>query len=195
MRKSVSRTIAVLSMRPFLLFLLLDAFFNQSASGANFTTNSDGSTSSNACKMTTTFPDKSNFAEPCVATILLAGEDMLAPKGWIKFRDVDDRTQVFSLNFFPPREIKANIAYTVTTDTAESFLNGIVQPPAAKELCRMTKKFPTLGTVTFTAVGTSGSQYHGTLQVYPACYVNLGTPQQTLVPGGQVGGGSTMVAF
>ena len=59
----------------------------------------------------------------------------------------------------------------------------------------MTKEFPTTGTLTFTAVGATGSQYHGTLQVYPACYVNLGTPQQTLVPGGQVGGGTTMVVF
>ncbi len=145
--------------------------------------------------MTTTFPDHSTFAEPCLATIVLPGEDLLAPKGWIKFRDVNDQTQVFSLNFFPPKEIKANIAYPVTTETAESFLNGIVQPASSHELCRMTKKFPTTGTVTFTAVGATGSQYHGTLQVYPACYVNLGSPQQALVPGGQVGGGSTMVAF
>jgi hypothetical protein len=195
MRKSASRSLSGRSLRPFLILLLLNPFFDDGASGSNLPANGDGATSSNTCKMTTTFPDHSTFAEPCVAAILLAGEDMLAPKGWIKFRDVDDRTQVFSLNFFPPREIKANIAYTVSTDTADSFLNGIVQPPAAHELCRMTKKFPTTGTVTFTAVGATGSQYHGTLQVYPACYVNLGSPQQALVPGGQVGGGSTMVVF
>jgi hypothetical protein len=195
MRKSASRFLSGRSLRPFLILLLLNAFFDDAASGSNPPANGDGATSSDTCKMTTTFPDHSTFAEPCVAAILLAGEDMLAPKGWIKFRDVDDRTQVFSLNFFPPREIKANIAYTVSTDTADSFLNGIVQPPAAHELCRMTKKFPTTGTVTFTAVGATSSQYHGTLQVYPACYVNLGTPQQALVPGGQVGGGATMVVF
>jgi hypothetical protein len=185
----------VLSLRPFLLFLLVSALFNLGASGSSLAANADGAASNDACKMTTTFPDHSTFAEPCVATILLAGEDSTAPKGWIKFRDVNDRTQVFSLNFYPPKEIKANVAYTVTTDTADSFLNGIVQPPSAHEICRMTKKFPTTGTVTFTAVGTAGSQYHGTLQVYPACYVNVGTPQQALVAGGQVGGGTTMVVF
>ena len=183
------------SFRPFLQFVVLSALFNLGASGSNLAANLDGATSNDTCKMTTTFPDHSTFAEPCVATILLPGEDSTAPKGWIKFRDVNDKTQVFSLNFFPPKEIKANTAYTVTTDTADSFLNGIVQPASAHELCRMTKKFPTTGTVTFTAVGSAGSHYHGTLQVYPACYVNLGTPQQTLVPGGQVGGGTTMVVF
>jgi hypothetical protein len=195
MRKFVSRFLGGRSLPPFLLLLLLNAFFDHGASGSNLPANGDGTTSSSTCKMTTTFPDHSTFAEPCLVTIVLAGEDLLAPKGWIKFRDVNDRTQVFSLNFFPPKEIKANIAYPVTTETAESFLNGIVQPASSHELCRMTKKFPTTGTLTFTAVGATGSQYHGTLQVYPACYVNLGTPQQTLVPGGQVGGGSTMVVF
>ena len=183
------------SVRPFLLFLLGSAFFNCGASESSLAANGDGTTSNDACKMTTTFPDHSTFAEPCVATILLAGEDSLAAKGWIKFRDINDKTQVFSLNFFPPKVIKANVAYPVTTDTMDSFLNGIVQPAGAHQLCRMTKKFPTTGTVTFTAVGTTGSQYHGTLQVYPACYVNLGTPQSVLVPGGQVGGGTTMVVF
>jgi hypothetical protein len=178
-----------------LQFLLLSALFNLGASGSNLAADVGGAPSNDTCKMTTTFPDHSTFADACVATILLPGEDSTAPKGWIKFRDVNDKTQVFSLNFFPPKEIKANVAYTVTTDTADSFLNGIVQPPAAHEICRMTKKFPTTGTVTFTAVGAAGSQYHGTLQVYPACYVNVGTPQQTLVPGGQVGGGTTMVVF
>jgi hypothetical protein len=195
MRKSVSRFLSGRSLRPFLLLLLLNAFFDDGASGSNLPANGDGATSSDTCKMTTTFPDQSTFAEPCLATIVLAGEDSLAPKGWIKFRDVNDRTQVFSLNFFPPKEIRVNTAYTVTTDSMDSFLNGIVQPASAHELCRMTKKFPTTGTVTFTAVGATGSQYHGTLQVYPACYLNLGTPQQALVPGGQVGGGSTMVVF
>jgi hypothetical protein len=152
-------------------------------------------TTSDTCKMTTTFPDHSTFAEACLVTIVLPGQETLAPKGWVKFRDVDDRTEVFSLNFFPPKAIKANVPYAITTDTMESFLNGIVQPPQAHELCRMTKKFPTSGTVTFTAVGTTGAAFHGSVQVYPACYVNLGTPQQTLVPGGQVGGGTTLIVF
>ena len=32
-------------------------------------------------------------------------------------------------------------------------------------------------------------------QVYPACYLNMDTPQRTLVPGGAVGGGITTVDF
>ena len=59
----------------------------------------------------------------------------------------------------------------------------------------MTKKFPTSGTVTFTAVGATGAAYHGALRVYPACYLNMDTPQRTLVPGGAVGGGITTVDF
>lgn len=192
MRKSVSRFIAVPSLRPLLLFVLLNAFINH---GAAESTNDKGVTSNGTCRLTTTFPDHSTFAAPCVARILPRGQDSMAPKGWIEFRDANSETEAFSMNFFPPAEIKANIAYPVTTDTADSFLNGIVQPTSAHELCRMTKKYPTTGTITFTAVGTVGSQYHGTLQVYPACYVNLGTSQQTLVPGGQVGGASTMVVF
>ena len=192
MRKSVSRFIAVSSLRPLLLFVLLNAFINH---GAAESTNDKGVTSNGTCRLTTTFPDHSTFAAPCVAMILLRGQDSMAPKGWIEFRDANNETDAFSINFFPPIEIKTNTAYTVTTDTPDSFLNGIVQPASAHQLCRMTKKFPTTGTVTFTAVGTAGSQYHGTLQVYPACYLNLGTPQQSLVPGGQVGGGTTMVVF
>jgi hypothetical protein len=195
MRKCVSPSITVISFGAFSSLLLLSALFGQGAGGSNLAADIDGGTSNDSCKMTTTFPDHSTFAEPCVAAILLAGEDSLAPRGWIKFRDINDKTQVFSLNFYPPKEIKPNVAYTVTTETPESFLNGIVQPPAAHEICRMTKKFPTTGTVTFTVVGKTGSQYHGTLQVYPACYVNVGTPQQALVAGGQVGGGTTMVVF
>ena len=51
-------------------------------------------------------------AEACLVTIVLPGQETLAPKGWVKFRDVDDRTEVFSLNIFPPKEIKANVPFT-----------------------------------------------------------------------------------
>jgi hypothetical protein len=150
---------------------------------------------SDTCKMTTTFPDHSTFAEACLVTIVLPGKDRLTPRGGVQLLDAGKRAEVFNMNFFLPKAIKANVPYPITTDTMESFLNGIVQPPQAHELCRMTKKFPTSGTVTFTAVGTTGAAFHGTVQVYPACYVNLGTPQQTLVPGGQVGGGTTLIVF
>jgi hypothetical protein len=147
------------------------------------------------CKMKTTFPDKSVFSDPCYVTILPAGQNQLAPKGMIQFMDAGHQVQVFSLNFFPPKEIKVTVPYALTTDTMESFLNGIVQPAGAHQLCRMTKKFPSTGTVTFTAVGKTDADFHGTIQIYPACYVNLGTPQQTLLPSGRVGGGTTEIVF
>ncbi|HXA35645.1 MAG TPA: hypothetical protein VNW26_04880 [Steroidobacteraceae bacterium] len=155
----------------------------------------DPAASSDACKMTTTFPDHTTFAEACVATIVLPGEDRLAPRGGVQLLDAGKRAEVFNMNFFLPKEIKPNVTYAISTDSTESFLHGIVQPPAAHELCRMTKTFPTNGTVTFTAVGATGAALHGAVQVYPACFVNLGTPEQTLVPGGQVGGGKTMIVF
>src|SRR6202790_5851489 len=101
MRKCVSPSITVISFGAFSSLLLLSALFSQGAGGSSLAADIDGGTSNDSCKMTTTFPDQSTFAEPCVATILLAGEDSTAPKGWIKFRDVNDRTQVFSLNFYP----------------------------------------------------------------------------------------------
>jgi hypothetical protein len=177
------------------LFLLLNVLFMAGASGATPGADLDASTANMTCKMTTTFPDRSTFAEPCLMTIVAAGENSMAPKGWVQFLDVNKQVQIFSLNFFPPRQIKADIPYTVTTDNRESFLNGIVQPTSAHQLCRMTKKFSSTGIITFTAVGRASADYHGTLQVYPACYVNLGTPQQTLVPSGKVGGGTTLVVF
>jgi hypothetical protein len=180
----------MISFGPFLLvFVLFNVLFAQSASGAN------DATPNAACKLTATFPDGFTFAESCLMTILPAGQDARAPKGMMQFLDVDRKNQVFSLNFFPPKEIKVKVPYTVTTDTMDSFLNGIVQPASAHEMCRMTKKFASTGTITFTAVGTTAAGYHGTLQVYPACYVNLGTAQQTLVPGGKVGGGTVMIVF
>jgi hypothetical protein len=190
MRSSLRVSSPMISPGPFLLlFAFFNVLFAQSASAA------DGAIPNAACKLTTTFPDGAKFADPCLMTILPAGQDAMAPKGWIKFFDTNKQDQVFSLNFFPPKEIKVKVPYTVTTDTKESFLNGIVQPAAAHELCRMTSKFPSTGTITFTAVGTTAADYHGTLQVYPACYVNLGTPQQTLVPSGKVGGGSMVITF
>jgi hypothetical protein len=41
-------------------------------------------TTSDTCKMTTTFPDHSTFAEACLVTIVLPGQETLAPKGWVK---------------------------------------------------------------------------------------------------------------
>jgi hypothetical protein len=145
--------------------------------------------------MTTTFPDGATFSEPCVMTILPAGQNSLAPKGSVRFLDSQNRSNVFSLNFFPPKQIKTNVPYTLTTDVNGSFLNGIVQQTSPRELCRMNKEFPSKATVTFTAVGATGPDYHGTLQAYPACYLNLGAPGQTLVPGGQARGGTTMIVF
>jgi len=184
---------AVLPVGSIPLVVVLGALSMGGATGSPLAT--DPTASTDACKMTTTFPDHTTFAEACVVTIVLPGENPLTPRGWVQLLDVGKRAEVFSVNFFPPKEIKANVPYAITTDNMESFLNGIVQPPAAHELCRMTKKFPTNGTVTFTAVGTTGAALHGAVQVYPACYVNLGTPQQTLVHGGQVGGGKTMIVF
>ncbi len=157
----------------------------------------------NNCKMTTAFPDGSKFAEPCVMTVLPAGQVKQAPKGWVEFLSATEKAQVFSLNFFPPKEIKARVPYTVTTEIVTGaasgleadFLNGIVQPPGARELCRMNKKFLSKGTITFTVVGKTNADYHGALEVYPACYVNLGTPQEKLIPSGGVGGGKTIVEF
>lgn len=148
-----------------------------------------------ACQMKTTFPDHASFEDTCLVTVVLPGQVPLAPKGWIKFLDSNEKTQVFSLNFYPPAQLKPHTPYIVTTDNVDSFLSGIVQPGNAQEQCRMTKKFPTSGTVTFSAVGTTAAELHGTVVVYPACYLNFGTPQQTLVPGGQQGGASTTVVF
>jgi hypothetical protein len=147
------------------------------------------------CKMTTTFPDGSRFVDACVMRILPAGQDSNAPKGSVQFLDATRRNQVFSLNFYPPKQIKPNVPYTLTTDSMDSFLNGIVQQTSAHQLCRMNKRYATSGTVTFTAVGAAPADYHGTVQVYPACYVRLGTPQESLVPGGPSGGGATTVTF
>ena len=149
------------------------------------------------CKMTTVFPDKTKFTDNCFMTILPAGQSPVAPKGMIQFTDSNKKVNIFSLNFFPPKEIKPNVTYSLTTDTVESFLNGLVQvlPPDGLEQCRMTKKFPTSGTVIFTAVGATSDGFHGTLQVFPACYMYMGTPQRVLVPGGAAGGGTTTVEF
>ena len=155
----------------------------------------EGAMPDNACKMTTTFPDHATFTDACLATIVLPRPDLFVPKGSVSFLDAGNKTEIFNLNFYLPLEVKSNVAYAVTTETKDSSLRGIVQPAQAKEQCRITKSFPTSGTVTFTTVGTTGAAFHGTVQVYPSCYLNMGTPQQTLVPGGQVGGGTTLVVF
>lgn len=147
------------------------------------------------CKMTAKFPDKSTFTEPCLVSVVLAGQEMTRPKGWIEFLDPQRRDHVFNVTFFPPNPIKVGVTYTVTTDTIDSFLNGIVQPADVHQLCRMNKKFLTTGTVLFTAVGSTAAEYHGSLQLSPACYLNLGTPQQSLVPGGKPESGAATVDF
>jgi hypothetical protein len=185
-------TISLSSCLPFVLFAFS---FAHGASGADPGTALDGGAPNVTCKMTTTFPDGSTFAEPCWMTVLPAGQEMMAPKGMIRFRQVNNRTQAFNLNFFPPKEIKANIPYTASTDPKGGFLNGIVQPASAHELCRMNREFPSKATITFTAVGATSADYHGTLQAYPACYLNLDGAQETLIPSGQARSGTTKVVF
>ena len=59
----------------------------------------------------------------------------------------------------------------------------------------MNKNFSSKATITFTAVGTTDADYHGNLQVYPACYRDMGTLQQSVVPSGQVGAGTIQIVF
>jgi len=170
-----------------LILLPLMTLFAHGANGAT--------TPNAACKMTATFPDGSKFGEACLMTILPAGQNSFNAKGWIRFMDTQNRSNVFSLNFFPPKDIKTNVSYTVTTDRNEGYLNGIVQPAGAHEACHMNKNFSSRATITFTAVGTTDADYHGKLQVYPACYRDMGTPQQSVVPSGQVGAGTILIVF
>jgi len=161
-----------------------------------FTHGANGATTPNTtCKMTATFPDGSTFGEACLMQIQPAGQNSFNAQGWIEFTDTQDRSNVFSLNFFPPKDIKTNVSYTVTTDRNEGYLNGIVQPVGAHEACHMNKNFSSKATITFTAVGATDAEYHGRLQVYPACYRDMGTPQQSVVPSEQVGAGTILIVF
>jgi len=179
-----------LSPRTLIGRLLLLHLMALSAHGANADT-----TPNTTCKMTATFPDGTKFVEPCLMTILLAGQMNFNKKGWIRFRDTQNRSEVFSLNFFPPQEIKINASYTVTTDREAGYLNGIVQPAGAHEACHMNENFSSKAMIAFTAVGATDADYHGKLQVYPACYRDMGTPQQSVVPSGQVGAGTILIVF
>jgi hypothetical protein len=170
--------------------LLLLATTGAAAQGADL----EGGTPNTTCKMTTKFPDGSPYSTSCVMTILAAGQNSFAPKGSVQFVDTRQQKQTFTLSFFPPKQIKPNVPYTLSTDSLESFLSGTVQQTSAHELCRMNKKFSSTGTVTFTSVGANSADYHGSVQLYPACYLNLGTPQETLVPSGKTGG-TVMVVF
>lgn len=188
----LSPRVSLSSSLPFVLLTVLAA---PVANGANPGASLDEGAPNVTCRMTTTFPDGSTFAEPCWMMVLPAGQDAMAPRGMIRFVEVNNGTRAFNLNFFPPKEIKVNTPYTATTDPRGGFLNGLVQPASPHELCRMNKEFSSKATITFTAVGTTSAEYHGTLQAYPACYRNLDAPQEALVPGGQAGSGTTKVVF
>jgi hypothetical protein len=195
MRKRRSASRWAISVRCLLFVPLFDLLLSAAAGGAAPGADLEGGTPNTTCKMTTKFPDGSVFTTACMMTILAAGQDSVAPKGSVQFVDTNRQKQSFTLSFFPPRQIKPNVPYTLTTDNMESFLSGTVQQTSAHELCRMNKKFSSSGTVTFTAVGATSADYHGSVQVYPACYMNLGTPQESLVPSGKTGGGTTTVVF
>jgi hypothetical protein len=155
----------------------------------------DDNPPSRHCQVAATFPDGTSWNGPCLISIIRAGEMMLAPRGVVRILDPDRHDEVLSISFYPPKEIKANVPYPLLTNEREGFLMGLIQPLPGQENCHMNHQYPSKGTVTFTAVGTTSVQFHGTLEAFPTCTIYQGTPQSRMVPGGTSGGGNTVVTF
>src|SRR6266849_4646258 len=82
-----------------LLTILITAFWAHGGSRAHLRGNDlqEEEPPNSNCKMTTTFPDGSKFADDCLMTILPAGQDKQAPKGSVQFLDVNAKARAFSL--------------------------------------------------------------------------------------------------